>query len=300
MRVFLTGATGFVGSRVAAELLAAGYEVLGMTRSDAGARSLAAIGAEAHRAELGDLDGIRAGATEADAVIHTAFDHDFARYVENCEQDRRVIEALGAELQGTDRPLVITSTVGMGERGQGQPAIETVFNLDHPVPRIASELAGNALLTAGIDVRVVRLPQVHDTVKQGLITPYVELCRDKDLVAYVDAGLNRWSAAPVADVATLFRLVLEKGQAGERYNAVAEEGVTFRSIAEAVAKGLGKPARSLPSSEAQGHFGWFTMFASLDMSASSALTRDRLGWTPNGPGLIEDLERMDYHSVPAA
>lgn len=294
MRVFLTGATGFIGSQVALELVGAGHTVLGMTRSAAGAAALAAIGAEIHHADLGDFKAMRAGAAQADAVIHTAFDHDFSKYVANCEQDRRVIEALGSELKGSDRSLVITSAVGMGERGNGEPAIETVFNRDHPVPRIASELAANDVLEAGVDVRVVRLPQVHDTVKQGLITPYVELCRGKERAAYVNEGLNRWSAAPVADVARLFRLALEKGQAGERYNAVAQEGVPFRHIAETVGKGLGKPVERITARQAQDFFGWFAMFADLDMSASSDWTRARLGWTPTGPGLIDDLEQMDY------
>jgi nucleoside-diphosphate-sugar epimerase len=294
MRVFLTGATGFVGSRVATELAAAGHDVIGMTRSDAGARALAAANIAPHRAALDDPDAIRAGAAQADAVIHTAFDHDFSRYVANCEQDRRVIAALAAELKGSGRPLIITSAVGIGEQGGGLPAVETIFNADHPVPRIASEEAGRDALDTGVDVRVVRLPQVHDTVKQGLVTPFVELCRDKEAVGYVGEGAARWSAAPVVDVARLFRLALERGKAGERYHAVAEEGVPFRQIAEAVAEGLGKPAVSIAPADAAAWFGWFAMFANLEMFASSALTRERLGWQPDGPGLIEDLRRMDY------
>lgn len=294
MRIFLTGATGFVGSRVAGELVAAGHDVIGMTRSDAGARALAAANVAPHLAALDDPKAIRAGAAQADAVIHTAFDHDFSRYVANCEQDRRVIEAIGDELAGSDRPLVITSAVGIGEQGGGLPAVETVFNAAHPVPRIASEEAGLKVLDAGADVRVVRLPQVHDTVKQGLVTLFVEQCRDKEAVGYVGEGAARWSAAPVGDVARLFRLVVERGKAGERYHAVAEEGVPFRQIAEAVAAGLGKPAVSIAPADAEAWFGWFAMFADLDMSASSALTRERLGWHPDGPGLIEDLRRMDY------
>lgn len=294
MRVFLTGATGFIGLQVAHELLSAGHEVLGMTRSDAGAATLRALGVDVHRGELGDLDSMRAGAAQADAVIHTAFDHDFSRYVANCEQDRRVIEALGAELNGSARPLIITSAVGMGEQANGEPAIESVLNRDHAVPRIASELAGNDVLEDGVDVRVVRLPQVHDTVKQGLITLYVELCRGKEIVGYVDQGQNRWSAASVVDVAQLFRLALERGKAGERYNAVAEEGVPFREIAQMVGKGLGKPVETISPELAPDFFGWFAMFVGLDMSASSDWTRARLGWMPCGPGLIDDLEQMDY------
>lgn len=294
MRVFLTGATGFIGAQVARELVGAGHAVLGMARSKTGAAALAGIGADVHHADLENLEAIRAGAAQADAVIHTAFDHDFSKYVINCEQDWRVIAALGAELKGSNRPLIITSTVGIGERGKGEPAIEAVLNRDHPVPRIASELAGNDMLEAGVDVRVVRLPQVHDIVKQGLITPYIELCRHKGAAAYVEEGLNRWSAAPVADVARLFRLALEKGEAGERYNAVAEEGVPFRHIAETVAQGLKRPVQKITAGQAQGFFGWFAMFAKLDMCASSEWTRARLGWAPMGPGLIDDLERMDY------
>ncbi|WP_232494543.1 SDR family oxidoreductase [Novosphingobium kaempferiae] len=294
MRVFLTGATGFIGAKVAQELIRAGHQVLGMTRSDSGAKALAMMGAEVHRAELGDLDAMRAGAAQADAVIHTAFDHDFSRYVANCEQDRRVIGALGAELKGSARPLIITSAVGIGERGNSEPAIEAVLNLDHPVPRIASELAGNDVLASGVDVRVVRLPQVHDDVKQGLVTPYVALCREKEMVAFVEEGANRWSAAPVADVARLFRLAMERGQAGERYNAVAEEGVPFHQIAKAVGRGLGKPVVSIPTEEAPSYFGWFAMFASLDMSASSAWTRSRLGWESTGPDLLDDIARMSF------
>ena len=294
MRVFLTGATGFIGAQVARELVGAGHDVLGMTRSETGAAALSGIGVDVHHADLGNLMAIRAGAAQADAVIHTAFDHDFSKYVANCEQDRRVIEALGAELKDSNKPLIITSAVGMGERGKGEPAIEAVLNRDHSVPRIVSELAGNDMLEAGVDVRVVRLPQVHDTAKQGLITPYIELCRSKGVVAYVEEGINRWSAAPVADVARLFRLALEKGKAGERYNAVAEEGVPFRHIAETVGQGLDRQVQKITSEQAKDFFGWFAMFAQLDMSASSEWTRARLGWTPIGPGLIDDLERTDY------
>jgi len=294
MRVFLTGATGFIGSHIVPELLAAGHEVLGMTRSERGAEALRAAGATAHHAALEDIASIRAGAAEADAVIHTAFDHDFSKFVENCEKDRRVIGALADVLKGSDRPLIITSGVGMGEQEGGGPAIETVFNVKHRNPRIASEEAGNAALEAGVDVRVMRLPQVHDTVKQGLVSPYIVLSREKGVAAYVGEGLNRWSAAHVGDVARLYALALEKGRRGERYHAVAEEGISSRRIAEVVGAGLGLPVKSISPEEAKAHFGWFAFFAGLDMPASSELTRQRLGWAPVGPGLIEDLQRMDY------
>jgi len=299
MRVFLTGATGFIGSRIVPELLAAGHQVIGMTRSDAGERTLEAAGAEAHRATLEDLDSIRAGAAKADAVIHTAFDHDFNNFVENCQKDKRVIEALGSVLKGSDRPLIITSGTGIGANRSGDLAREDVFNANHPNPRTISELTGNALLDEGVKVSVVRLPQVHDPVKQGLITPYIEMSRAKGKVAYVGEGTNRWPAAHVLDVAKLYQLVLDKGETGARYHAVAEEGVSARDIAKVVAAGLGLPLVSLSPEEAAGHFGWFAMFAGVDMPASSAWTRERLGWNPTGPVLVDDLKAMDYTAVAA-
>jgi nucleoside-diphosphate-sugar epimerase len=248
---------------------------------------------------LEDLDSLRAGAAQADAVIHTAFDHDFSNFVANCEKDRHVIEAMGSMLKGSDRQLIITSGTGMGDAGNGHPATEDVFNKDHPNPRVASELAGNAMLDAGVNVSVMRLPQVHDTVRQGLITPFVEISREKGVVAYVGDGRNRWPAAHVLDVAKLYRLALDKGRAGARYHAVAEEGIPVREIAEVVGAGLGVPVRSLTPEEAPQHFGWLGIFAGMDLPASSAETRERLGWQPTGPGLVEDLKRMDY-SRPAA
>jgi nucleoside-diphosphate-sugar epimerase len=298
MRVFLTGATGFIGSRILPELFAAGHQVIGLTRSDAGAQALLAAGAEVHRGALEDPDSLRVGAAEADAVIHTAFDHDFAYFMANCEKDRRAIAALGAALRGSDRPLIITSGTGMGNAAPGVPASEDVFNLDHPNPRSVSEMAGAEMLDSGVNVSVVRLPQVHDTVKQGLVTPYVAISRAKGVAAYVGDGGNRWPAGHVSDVARLYVLALEKGVAGARYNAVAEEGIAARDIAAVIGDGLGVPVASLSAEEAQAHFGWLAMFIGLDMPASSALTRDRLGWTTTGPGLIADLERMDYSVEP--
>ena len=297
MRVFLTGATGFIGSRIVPELLAAGHHVIGMTRSDSGAQSLTAAGAEVHRGTLEDLDSIRAGAARADAVIHTAFDHDFSNFVANCEKDKRVIEALGSVLKGSSGPLVITSGVGMGAANHSSLATEDVFNTSHPNPRVVSEVTGHALLESGVNVSVVRLPQVHDPVRQGLITPYVELSRAKGKVAYVGEGRNRWSAAHVLDVARLYVLALDKGEEGARYHAVAEEGVAARDIAEVVGAGLQLPVVSLSPEEAAEHFGWMAMFIGLDLSASSKWTREHLGWKPTGPGLLEDLKRMDYSAV---
>jgi nucleoside-diphosphate-sugar epimerase len=294
MRVFLTGATGFIGSRIVPELLQAGHQVIGLTRSDEGARRLTDAGAGVHHGTLEDLESLRSGAAKADGVIHAAFDHDFSNFVANCEKDRRAIEALGSALKGSDRPLVITSGTGMGSAGHGKPAIEDIFDTGHPNPRSASEIAGNALLEHGVNVSVMRLPQVHDTVKQGLITPLVEIARAKGVSAYVGDGSNRFPAAHVLDVARLYRLALEKGASGARYHAVAEEGIPVRQIADVLGKGLKVPVKSLSLDEAKEHFGWMGMFADMDLWASGAQTQERLNWHPTGPGLIADLEQMRY------
>ena len=298
MRVFLTGATGFIGSAIVPELINAGHQVLGLTRSEAGAQSLIAAGAEVHRGNLEDLESLRTGAAKSDGVIHCAFDHsafgnDFSKFMEVCEKDKRAIEALGEALAG-DRPLVITSGTGMGTSSPGQPATEDHFDPNHPNPRKLSEVAGASVAERGVNVSVVRLPQVHDTVKQGLITYAVQVAREKGASAYIGEGLNRWPAAHVLDVAHLYRLALEKHEAGSRYNAVAEEGVSMREIAEVIGRGLKVPVVSLSQEEAQAHFGWLAMFAGSDMPASSAQTRQRLGWRPTGPGLIADLEQMRW------
>ena len=294
MRVFLTGATGFIGSAIVPELLAAGHQVLGLTRSDAGADTLRAAGAEVHRGTLEDPDTLRAGAAQADAVIHCAFDHDFTNFAANCEKDRRNIEAMADALAGSDRPLVITSGIGLGIAAPGVPATEDVVNFDHPNPRIASEQAGVVAAERGVNVIVVRLPQVHDPVKQGLITPLIQIARQKGVSAYVGEGLNRYPAVHVSDCARLYRLALEKHQPGRRYNAVAEEGVPVRDIAEALGRGLKLPVVSISPEQAAAHFGFMGMFVGFDMPASSALTQQWLDWHPTGPGLIADLEKMRY------
>jgi nucleoside-diphosphate-sugar epimerase len=299
MRVFLTGATGFIGSAIVPELINAGHRVLGLTRSHAGAQSLIAAGAEVHRGSLEDPESLRSGAAQSDGVIHCAFDHsafgsDFSKFGEVCEKDRRAIEALGDALRGSDRPLVFTSGTGMGNAVPGQPATEDHFDPNHPNPRKLSEVAGASVAMRGVNVSVVRLPQVHNTVKQGLITYAVQVAREKGASAYIGEGLNRWPAAHVLDVAHLYRLALEKHEAGSRYNAVAEEGVMMRAIAEVIGRGLQVPVVSLSQEEAQAHFGWLAMFAGFDMPASSARTRQRLGWNPTGPGLIADLEQMRW------
>jgi nucleoside-diphosphate-sugar epimerase len=294
MRVFLTGATGFVGSAIIPELINAGHQVLGLTRSDAGAQSLIAAGAEVHRGDLEDLESLRSGAANADGVIHCAFDHNFSNFVANCEKDQRAIEALGGALTGSDRPLVITSGTGMGNAVPGQPATEDVFNSTRQNPRVVSELAGASMSEAGVNVSVVRLPQVHDTVKQGFVTYAVAIAREKRVSAYVGDGKNRWPAAHVSDVARLYRLALEKREPGARYNAVGEEGIAVRAVAEVIGRGLKVPVVGLSPEEAAGHFGWLAPFAGMDLPASSAQTQARLGWRPTGPGLIADLERMSY------
>ncbi len=294
MRIFLTGATGFIGSHVIPELTAAGHSVLGLTRSEAGAKALAAVGVEAHLGTLEDPETLTAGAANADAVIHCAFDHDFSNFMANCAKDERAIRALGKPLVGTDRPLLITSGVGMGSVTPGQTATEDVYTGDNPNPRVVSERTGAELAEAGVKVLVMRLPQVHDTRKAGLVSPYIQVSRQKRLAAYVGEGRSGWSAAHVSDVARLYRLAIEQGRAGERFNAVDEESVPSRDIAAAVGAGLGVPVVSLTPEKAAEHFGWLAHFVAMDLPASSAWTRERLGWRPSGPGLLKDLSNMDY------
>jgi nucleoside-diphosphate-sugar epimerase len=300
MRVFLTGATGFIGSRIVPELIDAGHEVVGLTRSDQGARWLEEAGAKPYRGTLEDPESLARGAAEADAVIHTAFDHNFANFVANTQKDKRVIQAMGAALAGSNRPLIITSGTGMGSFGPGQIAKEDVVDWNNLNPRIASEVAAADAAEKGASVAIVRLPQVHDTVRQGLTSFHIEIAREKGFVGYVGDGSNRWAAAHVTDVARLYRLALEKHEGGVRYHAVAEEGIPMRQIAEAIADRLGIPAVSLSTDEAENYFGWLAPFASLDMPASSSWTRERLGWEPVGPQLIADLMAMDHAEAAAA
>jgi len=291
MRIFVTGATGFIGSTLVKELISAGHKVSGLARTDAAAQSLAIAGADVRRGSLEDLESLRNGAAASDGVIHTAFIHDFSRFQENCEIDRRAIEALGDALSGSNRPLVITSGTGMGLTVPGQPATEDSFDPNHLNPRKASELAGISVAGRGVNVSVVRLPQVHDPFKQGLISPLIAVAREKGVSAYVGDGLNRWPAVHRLDAAPVYRLALEKGVTGARYHAVAEEGVPVREIAEAIGRGLGLPVVSISPDEAGRHFGWLAMFVGFDMPASSALTQQRLGWCPTQTGLIADLDR---------
>ena len=297
MRVFLTGATGFIGSHVVPELLARGHQVLGLTRSDAGACRLEAAGVEIHRGDLEQPETLASGAAAADAVIHCAFDHNFATFFENTRKDERNIAAMGEALAGTQKPILITSGVGIGTPLKGGLATEDVLNPRHANPRIATELAGAALIAQRIDVRTIRLPQVHDTTKAGLITPLIAEARRAGAMAYVREGTTRWAAAHVSDVAKLYVLALENGEPGARYNASVEEGVTARAIAEAIGKGSGLPIRSITDDEVDHYFGWMAPFAALDMIASSTWTRARLGWEPTGPDLLTDLAGMDFTAL---
>ena len=292
MRVFVTGATGFIGFAVVKELVGAGHHVLGLTRSDAGAKSLEAAGAEPHRGDLEDLESLRSGAAASDAVIHTAFRHDWSRFAESCELDKRAIESIGAVLQGSSRPFIVSSGVGVA---QGRAATED----DPPLtpsaayPR-ASEATALVLAGSGVSASVMRLPQVHDTVKQGLVTYLIAVARAKGVSAYIGDGQNRWPAAHVSDVARLYRLALEKGTAGARYHAVAEEGVALKDIATAIGRGLNAPVISIAQEQAQEHFGFLGFFAGRDPLTSSAQTRAKLGWNPTGPSLLTDLGNMRY------
>ena len=290
MRVFITGATGFIGIPTVKELIAAGHTVLGMARSDEGEQSLAAIGADVHRVSLEDLESLRTGAAAADAVIHLGFVHDWANFAQSCEIDRRAIEALGSVLAGSDRLLIATAgTAGLA--GPGRVATEDDdVPPDFPLPRVSEQ---TALSLKGVRASVVRLPQVHDTTRQGLLTYAVAVAREKGVSAYVGDGHNRWAAAHISDVARLYRMALEKNEAGAKYHAVAEEGVRMLDIAEAIGRGLNVPTKSLSAEEAPAHLGWLAMFASHDLVASSEKTRKTLGWNPTGPGLIADLERLD-------
>ncbi|ARP82857.1 NAD-dependent dehydratase [Bordetella genomosp. 8] len=293
MRIFITGATGFIGSAVVRELISASHQVIGLCRSDSKAAALAGAGATVHRGSLEDADSLRAGAARSDGVIHLAFNHDFSRYKDNCEDDRRVIDTLGAALAGTAKPLIVTSGTALTRTEPGHAAMEDDPTVSSSViPRAASEEAAAAVAAMGVNVSIVRLPQVHDTVRQGLITYLIAMARERGSLAYIGDGSARWPAAHVDDVARLYRLALEKAAPGAKYHAVAEEGVAMRDIVETLGRRLALPVETVAPGEAEARFGWLAHFVTRDLAASSQQTRRILGWQPTGPGLLADLARL--------
>lgn len=289
MRVFVTGASGFVGSAIVQELLQAGHKVLGMVRSESAAEALVKAGAEAHLGNLNDLESIKKGAAQCDAVIHTAFNHDFSRYKDSCEEDRLVIQALGSVLAGSTRPLIVTSGVGI-LRKDGQFTENDAHPSSAVSPRAATEEAANAAAQQGINTYIVRLPaSVHAKGDHGFVPMVIDMAKEKGQSAYIGEGNNRWPAVHRLDAAVVYRLIIEEQPQQKVYHAVAEEGIAFKQIAAAIGKGLQLPTVSKNGEDAEAHFGWFKHFAALDCSASSELSRKTLGWEPTHPTLLDEL-----------
>ena len=294
MRVFVTGATGFVGSAVVRDLIANGHHVTGLARTDAGAAALAAMGAAVHLGSLEDHASLRSGAAASDGVLHLAFNHDFSKFADNCELDRQAILALGDELKGSERPLIVTSGVAL--LAPGRLATEDDASARH-FPRV-SEATAEDLMQQGVRTGIVRLPPTtHGEGDHGFVPRLIAIAREKGAAAYIGDGNNRWPAAHRFDAARVYRLALEQGASARRYHAIAEEGVPFKAIAEVIGKRLGVPAVSKSAEEAEAHFGWFARFAAVDVPTSSAKTRAALGWTPREKGLIEDLDQPYYFKV---
>jgi len=295
MRVFVTGATGFIGSAIIQELLGAGHQVLGLARSAAAAQALVAAGAEAHRGALDDFDSLQRGAAASDGVIHTAFVHDFSAYAAAGETDRRAVEALGAALVGSGRPLVVTSGIAILTPGRLGTENDAPDPTAAAAPRIPSEEAVQALAAQGVRASVVRLPpSVHGPGDHAFVPALIGIARDKGTSACVGDGLNRWSAVHRLDAARLFRLALEKGTAGARYHGVADVGVPIRDIAGVIGRHLNVPVVAKSAGEAADHFGWLSYFLGVDCPASSTLTQQQLGWHPSQPTLLADLEQGHY------
>jgi nucleoside-diphosphate-sugar epimerase len=292
MRVFVTGATGFIGSAILPELLAAGHQVLGLARSDAGAGTLAQMGVAVHRGELSDTDSLVAGARGCEGVIHTAFIHDFSQFEANVEIDRRAVAALAGALEGSGKPLVITSGTALLASGR----IGTEQDAPRPgAHRAASEEIVLAAAGRGVRASVVRLPpSVHGAGDHGFVPMLIGVARRTGVAAFIGDGANRWPAVHRLDAARLFRLALEHAAPGARLHGVAEEGIAMRAIAETIGRGLGVPVRGLTEDEAAAHFGWMARFVAIDNPTTSALTRTSLGWRPEGAELLTDIRDSGY------
>jgi len=298
MRIFITGASGFVGSAVVRELTAVGHEVVGLARSDAAAQLVRAAGATAYRGDLDDLDSLARAASESDAVIHTGFVHDFSKFKASCELDRGVIATLGTALVGTTRPLIVTSAIGVLPGGHTVTE-QTMPRSPSPNPRAATEEAVRSLLDRGVNVSVVRLPpSTHGEGDHGFVPILIRLARETGVSAIVDDGHNHWPAVHRVDAASVYRRALERGTPGAYYHAVAEEGVPFRQIAEVIGRRLRVPVVAKRPDEAAAHFTWFAHFAAMNVTASSAQTRAQLQWQPTQPGLLEDLDQPHYTGAP--
>lgn len=294
MRVFVTGATGFVGSAVVRELVDAGHDVLGLARSDDGAAAVAAMGAQVRRGSLEDVDGLRRAAEACDGIVHTGFNHDFSRFAENCELDRRAIDAMGDALVGTRKPFLITSGTALAKAGQTGTEDDPAVTPSDAYPR-RSEAAALALAGRGIQAAVVRLPpSVHGDDDHGFVPILIDLARRSGVSAFVGDGGNRWAAVHRLDAARVYRLALERGATDGPYHAIGEAGIPFRDIAQAIGRRLGVPVESRAGDEAAVHFGWFAKFAGLDMSASSERTQRTLAWRPTGPGLLAEIDSAAY------